>query len=248
MAEDTPSLRFLLAVPLYEAGAAEAAERELRVVLERQPHAGAARVALAEALLSQRRYGEAAEVAAAMDADAPSAAVAAHSELFARMAAGQDAAALDEAFARARTAGTEPDAIALFGAWRALAEGATPPAALTPASGELLFAVLEALLRVQDVDPFVAVLPLVERIPLARRDRRERMAQLYYRRGFVDSAADEWAAACEEQGPDANALAGLAAVAFMRGEEQDAGLFAQTARELDPAHEGARRVLERLGL
>src|SRR4051812_1669679 len=37
VAEDTPGLRFLLAVSLYESGAAEAAERELRVVLERQP-------------------------------------------------------------------------------------------------------------------------------------------------------------------------------------------------------------------
>jgi hypothetical protein len=138
--------------------------------------------------------------------------------------------------------------VALFSAWRAVAEGGTPPTALSAASGEMLFAVLEALLRVQDVDPFVAVLPLVERVPLERRARRERMAQLYYRRGFVDSAADEWAAACEEQGPDADALAGLAAVAVMRGLEQDAGLFAQAAQELDPAHEGARRVLERLGL
>jgi tetratricopeptide (TPR) repeat protein len=248
MAEDSPSLRFLLAVPLYEAGAAEAAERELRVVLERQPHAAAARVALAEALLSQRRYDEAADIAAETDPDAPSAAVAAHSELFARMAAGHPAATLDEAFARARAAGTEPDAVALFAAWRALAEGGTPPTALSAAAGEMLFAVLEALLRVQDVDPFVAVLPLVERVPLERRVRRERMAQLYYRRGFVDSAADEWAAACDEQGPDADALAGLAAVAYMRGEEQDAGLFAQAARELDPAHESAGRVLERLGL
>src|SRR4051812_30683622 len=52
--DDSPALRFLLAVPLYEAGAAEAAERELRVVLERQPPVAPARGALAEALLSPR--------------------------------------------------------------------------------------------------------------------------------------------------------------------------------------------------
>jgi tetratricopeptide (TPR) repeat protein len=248
LAEDSPSLRFLLAVPLYESGAAEAAERELRVVLERQPHAHAARIALAEALLSQKRYDEAADVAADVDPEAPSAAVAAHSELFARLAAGQGATALDEAFARARTAQSEPDAIALFAAWRSLAEGGAPPELLTPASSELLFAVLEALLRVQDVDPFVALLPLVERVPMATRDRRERMALLYYERGFIESAFDEWAAACEEQGPDADALAGLAAVAVMRGQEDDAAVFAQAARELDPEHVGAGRVLERLGL
>jgi hypothetical protein len=74
------------------------------------------------------------------------------------------------------------------------------------------------------------------------------MARLYYERGFVESAFDEWAAACEEQGPDADALAGLAAVAVMRGDDEDGAVFAQAARELDPEHVGAGRVLERLGL
>jgi tetratricopeptide (TPR) repeat protein len=247
VAEDTPALRFVLAVPLYEAGGAAAAERELRVVVERQPHVAAARVALAEALLSQRRYDEAAEVAADVPAESPNAAAAAQSELFARLAAGHAAAALDEAFARARAADTQAGAVALFAAWRDLAAGAGLPPSLTEASGELLFAVLEALLRVEDVDPFVALLPLLDRLPLAPRARHERMAQMYFRRGFVDSAADEWAAACEAHGPDADALAGLAAVAVVRGIQEDASLFAQAAIELHPGHEGATRVLARLG-
>ncbi|HEY3020446.1 MAG TPA: glycosyltransferase family 2 protein [Solirubrobacteraceae bacterium] len=236
--EDTPALRFLLAVPLYEAGAAEEAERELRAVLARQPHAAPARVALAEA----------AEVAAQVAPEAPAAPAAAQSELFARLAGGEPPAALDAAFARARDAGLGAEPLALFEAWRALLGGDRPHATLPAGASELLFAIFEALLRVQDVDAFVALLPLADWAPLDARDRRERMAQLYLRRGFADSAADEWAAACEELGPDAAALAGLAAVAFVRGDHEDAALFANAAQDLEPGHAGARRVLERLGL
>ena len=100
----------------------------------------------------------------------------------------------------------------------------------------------------QDVDPFVSLLPLVEQIPLGARDRRDRMAHMYLRRGFVESAADEWSAACQEHGPYADALAGLAAVAVINENVEDAALFAQAAQELEPGHPAAARVLERLGL
>lgn len=69
---------------------------------------------------------------------------------------------------------------------------------------------------------------------------------MYLRRGFLESAADEWAAACQEDGPDADALAGLAAIAVARDDLADAELFAQGAQELQPGHAGATRVLERL--
>jgi hypothetical protein len=107
-------------------------------------------------------------------------------------------------------------------------------------------AVLEALLRVQDVDPFVVALPLAEAVAIAPRARREIMAQMYLRRGFLESAADEWAAACHDSGPDADALAGLAAVAVAREAYEDAEVFASGAQELQPGHPGAQRVLERL--
>jgi tetratricopeptide (TPR) repeat protein len=248
--DDSPALRFLLAVPLYEAGAAEAAETELRVVVERQPHAAPARVALAEALLSQSRYAEAAEVVAAVAPEAPAAGAGAQTELFARLAAGQAGTDVDAAFARARAAGLGADALSLFEAWRTLAQDgpdASAPA-LSPVAGELLFGIYEALLRVQDVDAFVAVLPLAERMPLPRALRRDRMAQMYLRRGFVDSAADEWTASCQEEGPSADALAGLAAVAVVHENAEDAALFAQAAAELVPGHARASRVLAHLGL
>ena len=249
VAEDTPALRFVLAISLYEAGAAEAAERELRAALERQPHNAPVRAALAEALLSQRRYADAAEVAAAMAPEAPAAIPAARAELFGRLAGGEPAAALDDAFARARAAGVPGDDLALFEAWRGLSDGTAASAdPLPPGAVELLFSIYEALLRVQDVDPFVALLPLTERIPMDTRLRRDRMAHMYLRRGFVDSAADEWAAACEEHGPHAGALAGLAAVAVINEVHEDAALFARTALELEPGHPVAARVLARLGL
>ncbi|HEY3188274.1 MAG TPA: hypothetical protein VGJ70_12425, partial [Solirubrobacteraceae bacterium] len=180
--------------------------------------------------------------------EAPAAPAAAQSELFGRLTAGEPPAALDAAFARARDVGLGAEPLALFEAWRALLDGERPQATLPPGAGELLFAIYEALLRVQDVDAFVGLLPLADWAPVRPRERRERMAQLYLRRGFVDSAADEWAAACEELGPDAAALAGLAAVAVVRGDHDDAELFARAAQDLEPAHAGAARVLERLGL
>jgi glycosyltransferase involved in cell wall biosynthesis/Tfp pilus assembly protein PilF len=241
--DDTPAMRFLLAVPLYEAGAVEPAERELRGVLERQPHAAPARAALAEALLSQCRYAEAAEVAAAIDPAAPLAPAAVRSELFARLAGGAPGA--EAAFTRARDAGLAETELTFFRAWQAIREGAQPPA-LGRDSADLLMTVLEALLRVQDVDAFVPLLALTERVGLSARERREQLAQMYFRRGFVESAADEWAASCEEDGPSADALTGLAAIAVVRGDDADAKLFAHAARELDPGHAGAARVLARL--
>src|SRR4051812_43993091 len=180
VADDTPAMRFLLAVPLYEAGAVEAAERELRGVLERQPHIATARVALAETLLSQRRYADAAAVAAEVPSESPSAAGAARSELFSTLAGGLEA---EHAFTRARGADVSQTELAFFTAWRAVLAGDEPPV-LGRDSAPLLLTVMEALLRVEDVDAFVPLLPLSERVGLTSRERHARLAQMYLRRGF----------------------------------------------------------------
>ena len=97
----------------------------------------------------------------------------------------------------------------------------------------VLVTALDARLAAVDVDGFVALLPLLDRVEtLGSRERREILATLYLERGFVDSAADEWSAACEEHGPDAAALTGLSRVAAARGNAEDAELFAEGAREL----------------
>ncbi len=66
MPDTPPAARFMLGTALYESGATVAGELQFRAVLARQPHSGRARVALGEALLAQRRYGEAAEVASGL--------------------------------------------------------------------------------------------------------------------------------------------------------------------------------------
>ncbi len=71
MPDPPPAARFMLGTALYEAGATTAGEAQFRAVLERQPHSSRARVALGEALLAQRRYDEAAEVACELADDDP---------------------------------------------------------------------------------------------------------------------------------------------------------------------------------
>jgi len=104
---------------------------------------------------------------------------------------------------------------------------------------------LEALLRVEEVDAFAALLPLVERIPLPPRERREALAQMYLRRGFLESAADEWIEAAQTA-PDGRAFVGLAQVAYAQGLHDDAAELAGEALRLDPASEAARLLVDRL--
>ena len=90
----------------------------------------------------------------------------------------------------------------------------------------------EALLRVEEFDAFEGLLPALAATGLPARRRHSILAEIYLRRGFLKSAADEWAASCEEEGPDAEALTGLARVATARGLTEDAQLFEQGAKEL----------------
>jgi tetratricopeptide (TPR) repeat protein len=244
--EATPSMRFALGTALHEAGRAAEAEAQLRLALEADPEAAPVRLALAETLLSQARFAEAAATAAAIPDDSPWAAMAARTQAFAAIVAGDGAA---EALARAERTGTPEHERRLLAAWAAQAAGAPDAGPLPRAALGLLLTAMEALLRVQEFDAFATLLPLVERIEgLSPRERRERMAQLYLRRGFLDSAAEEWMAVLDEHGPDAAALAGMAQVAAARGEADDARLFAEGALELDPGSARAAQVLEALAV
>jgi tetratricopeptide (TPR) repeat protein len=244
--EPTADMRFALAATFHGAGLAADAEAELRAALAVAPELDAARVALAEALLSQRRFAEAATEAAAVAETSPWAAKAAVSQAFAALVANETQIAAD-ALDRAERAGTPDHERAVLGAWAQVAAGGDErvgPASLPTAGLGLLVTALEALLRVEEFDAFAALLPLTERVDgLAARDRRELLGGVYLRRGFLDSAAEEWALACEEGGPDARALAGLAQVAAARGEAGDAQVFAEAALELDPTTVSAHRVL-----
>jgi hypothetical protein len=223
--ETTPSVRFLLAVALSEAGAATDAEIELRELLAAQPGCAQAHVALAETLLAQGRFADAAAAAAAADPEAPCAAAAQRTELFARLADGttadvQRAVALPAAERSA------------FAAWQAVRVGAPAPAALPADAAGPVLTMLDGLARLQAFDAFADLVLVLESVTLPWRERREALAALYLRRGYVDSAGEEWLAVCRREGPDVRALRGLSAVAAAKGLAEDAQVFAAEADAL----------------
>jgi tetratricopeptide (TPR) repeat protein len=241
---ERPSALLLFATACYEAGQAVDAEGLFREVLERQPANGAARVGLAEALLSQKRYADAAVEAAAEPEGSALAAVAGSELLFALAAAGDAdglAAAIDSAVAR----GIAAPEVELYRAWQAALAGAPSAQPLAAAAMIPAATALEALLRVQEFQAFGVLAGVAERIAVPLRQRRELMARMYFRRGFLESAADEWIAAVQEA-PDAAAFVGLSQVALARGLDEDARMFADEALRLDPTDEAARRLVDGL--
>ncbi len=238
----TPSVRFMLGTALFESGAADVAETQFREVLARQPHSGSARVALAEALLYQRRYAEAAAAAAALDESDAFAAIASRSELFGLLAAGDHPhvpAALERS-ARVGLASAEQE---LFAIWNARASDPSDARVVPLAAIPLLATMLEALLRVQDFVTFEQVHPLLGASELPLREQRELLAQIYLRRGFLKSAAREWMAVCDDA-PDLRALIGLSQVSKAHGLPEAAHNFARHALALDPDCAAARTLLE----
>jgi tetratricopeptide (TPR) repeat protein len=252
----SPAARFLLGSALYEGGATASGEAQFRAVLARQPHSSRARVALGETLLAQRRYAEAAATAAKLADDDPLGKVARRSELFARIAglkgddrSGADGAPLedeavdiDRALQGAKAAGMADTEIDLFRAWHDLARSGTTAIALVAEAVQPLVVMLEALLRVQDFQTFEVLLGALERTPVSERERRELLADVYLRRGFATSAAEEWMAVCQHE-PDARALLGLARVAAARGMTREAQNFAAAALERDPDNALAASLL-----
>jgi tetratricopeptide (TPR) repeat protein len=237
----TPAARFMLATALYEGGATLAAEGQFRAVLARQPSSSRARVALGEALLAQRRYHEAAEVAAGLPVEDPLAVMACRTELFACIAGGATAEAR-AALARAGQCGMAVAELELFTGWEQLAsDGRTAVTVCGEAVGPLTV-MLEALLRVHDFEAFETLLGLLHRTPLPEREQRELLAEMYLKRGFLASAAEEWMAICRQM-PDARSLVGLSRVALARGMHQEASEFAATALAHEPGNEAATSLL-----
>ena len=174
VAEPTPSVRFMLATALYEAGAAEAAEPLYRAVVEAQPGNGFAHLALAEALLSQRRYAEAA-------------ASRRRGRRRRRLRRGGRAQRAVLAPARRRAAGRgdrrgrggrtcRPAEVDLFAAW-AGAGGRRVPAARSATAPCCCATMLEALLRIEEFEAFEALAPGPARRPACRAARAPRAAR-----------------------------------------------------------------------
>ncbi|HET6171003.1 MAG TPA: glycosyltransferase [Gaiellales bacterium] len=235
-----PSAALLAATACLEAGHGDAAEELFRQVLARRPGTGAARIGLLQALIAQSRYGEAAATAAGEPADAPHAPLAAAAGMFACAALGEPVA-LAEAIERAARLQVAIGELELYRAWTAVLTGAPihplPAAALEPALGAL-----EALLRAREFGVFGRLVAAYECIDLPPEQRQNRLAQLYLRCGYVDSAEEEW----QRGALDADALVGLAQVALVREQPLEAAALAAEALERDAASEPARRLVSGL--
>ena len=242
VAPERPSGRLLAATAAYEAGNTELGEEWFRDVLELQPANGAARIGLVECLLTQRRFTDAAAEAKTTEADAVLAATAAGAELFALAAAG-DGAELEHRIGEAEQLGVSWAEAELYRGWAAILNGSAPPRSLPADALPTANRVFEALLRVREVEGFVRALPLWGAIGADAREKRELMARMYFRRGFLESAADEWIAVATTV-PDARALLGLSQVAVARGFHADAAAFAREAISLDPTHVESRLMLD----
>ena len=105
-------------------------------------------------------------------------------------------------------------------------------------------AVGEVERRVGSVTPAVCSIlgSVLENSDLPTRQRRQLLGELYLRHGYLAEAANEWMAVCAE-GPDVDALLGLARVAAAHGQPQDAAIFASAALELEPENAPAAEIL-----
>jgi tetratricopeptide (TPR) repeat protein len=242
--DDRPSALLLLATALYEAGHAEEAEADFSAVLERQPDHSVARIGLVETLLARRRYAEAAAEAAQEPDGSPLEAAAMGAELFAWAAAGE-ANELAQALGRAAGRGVSTVDLELYAAWLAALTGEGCPPVVAGAAITTALTALEALLRVQEFDAFATLVSVFALIDVDPGERREALARIYLRRGFLESAAEEWLAAYA-LAPDVRALVGLAQVAVARGLIAEAHELAADAAALDPASGAARRLVASL--
>src|SRR5207248_4144089 len=86
----TPAARFMLASALYRHGAMAGAETQYRAVLRARPNSSQVRIQLAEVLLNQGRYEEAATESSRIEDGDAYAGLAARIELWSRVAAGDE--------------------------------------------------------------------------------------------------------------------------------------------------------------
>jgi glycosyltransferase involved in cell wall biosynthesis len=243
IAEVTPSVRSVLATVLYRHGAMAAAETQCRAVLTARPSNSEVRVQLAETLLNQGRYLDAAAEVSGIAPDDRFARLASRIELWGRIAGG-DLTGARQAAALAANAGVCRHELEMFEGWMGLAAGAQEARSLPVVATPLLGVILESLLRVHDFETFELLTGLLGRSALPLREQRELLAGMYFDHGFLASAAQEWMAVCESE-PDARALLGLSRVASANGQLEDAAVFAAEALKHDPASSVAREILDR---
>jgi glycosyltransferase involved in cell wall biosynthesis len=219
----------------YEAGHTEVATAWFRRVLELDPANGAARIGLVEGLLTEKRYDELLEVAAAHPDDTVAGRLALI-ELVVHAIQGNG-----DAVAALLESTPLPDGErALFSAWLAGGTESLPGDTLAPAA-----TLLEVLLKLEEFDAFQNLYALYQSIDVPAPTRSELLAAIYFRRGYLDSAAEEWIASLQAE-PAAGALVGLAHVAVAKGMPGDAVTFCDEALQLEPANEQAASLRDAL--
>jgi tetratricopeptide (TPR) repeat protein len=152
---------------------------------------------------------------------------------------------LEAGFEAAAAAGLPAHDAQLYRAWADALRGRPLTRMLPGPAAETAATALEALLRVEEFGAFERLAPVWESIDIDSQERHERLARIYLRRGFLESAADEWIASVRIE-PDAGAMLGLAQVAVARGMHAEAVEFAEEAVALDPGHAVANRYLAAL--
>ncbi len=110
----------------------------------------------------------------------------------------------------------------------------------------LIAELLEVLLASHNFKSFERLLPLLEAVSPAQRERREMLAGMYLRQGFLASAAQEWMTVCADS-PDARAWIGLAKVARCQEMSEQAIDFAQAALACEPGNDEARQLASMRG-
>ena len=223
-----------------------AAETQYRAVLGARPASAQVRVRLAEALLNQCRYDEAAGESTQID----------DGETTLGWQRGSSCGAgSPPVTSRARP---QPTSAPPGWASRPPSARCSPPGSSSPTAQQtspdaspwrrtpLLGVILETLLRAHDFEAFERLIPLLRASALPEREQREQLASMYLAQGFLPQAAQEWMAVCHSR-PDARALLGLARVAERHGQLEDAAVFAGETLQHDPANAPAREILARCG-
>ena len=244
-----PAARFMLALALYEAGAVQEAEAELRAVLERPARRRRPRASRSPRRCS--RSGATPRRPTRRSWSTPRAACAADAARRPPSRGWPPATRRAPPAARRtpRTAGLPAGEVALLDAWRAgLAGEAGPrPAPLPAAAAEPLVTMLEALLRVTDVDAFATLV-----------GARRRAARCPAASGASASPGSTCAAASWSPPPTSGSPSSRRARRTPTRSPGSAGSRSagrcprmrccsrEEALSLDPGHPAALRILERV--
>jgi tetratricopeptide (TPR) repeat protein len=237
------SAGLLLAHALYEREQIAPAKRLYERLIDAVPGHPIARVGLVECALSSGDLDAVDLLTDQIDADDPTAPVLARAALFAALVRPVSRLASVPDLLQAAQDLHLPDAEReAFAGWEQLLSSGQLPG-LSAEAGLAVLELLNAALRMRDVEAAEQLLLLTKASELELADRAQSTAELFLRLGFLDSAAEEWLEWIDLEGPQANSVAGLAQIALAQGRKPEALALAQDALDLDQTHPLASRMV-----